>query len=180
MRNDRVTRRAVVASAALVPLATLKTAAATADSVLSSAQRRKLEAFIDRLVPKDENGPSASECGAANYIDAQLGGFLAAEKTAFLAGLDAIDAGFADLAPEQQDAAVHQAETKSRAWFERVRRLTLEGMFSDPHYGGNTNYAGWELIRYPGPRLAVGEDEQKIKTAIRPVRMSAYGGAHGH
>lgn len=184
-----------MATAALVPLSTLRTAAATVDSVFSAAQRRTLEAFIDRLVPKDENGPGATECGAAKYIDASLGDFLAGEKTAFVEGLDALDAyarsahgaAFADLAADRQDAALtameaNQAEgfANSRAFFERVRRLTLEGMMSDPHYGGNTNYAGWDLIRYPGPRLAVGENEQKIKDAIKPLRASAYGSGHGH
>lgn len=180
MPKDAISRRAMVASAALVPLSTLRSVAATTDSVFSPAQRRTLEAFIDRLVPKDENGPSATECGAANYIDQSLAGFLAAEKTSFLAGLNAIDPGFADLTPEKQDEMMHAIEAKSHAWFERVRRLTLEGMFSDPHYGGNTGYAGWDLIRYPGPRLAAGEDDQKIKTAIKPLRASAYGGSHGH
>lgn len=156
------------------------------DSVFSPDQRRTLEAFIDRLVPHDESGPSASECGAAKYIDASLADFLAPEKARFLEGLNAVDkfarttygAPFADLAPDRQDAALAAIEKDSRAFFERVRRLTLEGMLSDPHYGGNTNYAGWDWIRYPGPRLAAGEEDQKIKSAIKPLRASAYG--HGH
>lgn len=188
-----ISRRAVVATAALVPLSTLRTAAATADTVFSEAQRRTLEVFIDRLVPEDENGPSASQCGAAKYIDASLADFLSAEKPSFLEGLNAMDAysrrahdaPFADLPPDKQDAVLaavdgNRAEgfANSRAFFERVRRLTLEGMMSDPHYGGNVNYGGWDLIRYPGPRLAAGEEEQKISGAIKPVRASAYG--HGH
>ena len=47
---------------------------------------------------------------------------------------------------------------------------------SDPHYGGNTQFRGWDLIRYPGPRLAASADDQKIKDALKPVRISAYGG----
>lgn len=143
---------------------------------------------MDRLSPKDENGPSASECGAANYIDASLAGDLAAEKSAFLEGLDAIDklarkmhdAGFADLPTEKQDAVVAAVESGPRAFFERFRRLTVEGMMSDPHYGGNTEFRGWDLIRYPGPRLAVSSREQVVKDGIKPVRASAYGNNHGH
>ena len=164
MPGNKITRRTMVATAALVPLAAIKTAAAATSTVFSPEQRRTLEAFMDRLVPKDENGPSASECGAANYIDASLGDFLAAEKPAFLDGLNAVDtaarsaheAAFADLSADQQDAVLAQVEKNSRAFFDRARRLTLEGMFSDPHYGGNADYRGWDLIRYPGPRLAVG------------------------
>lgn len=190
MPNDsdsRISRRSVVASAALVPIAAIKSAAAP-DSVFSPAQRRTLEAFIDRLVPSDENGPGATECGAANYIDVSLGDFLAAEKAAFLDGLKAIDdyahskhdAGFAELALEKQDSVVTAIESSSRPFFERLRRLTLEGMMCDPHYGGNAQFRGWDLIRYPGPRLAASADDQKIKDALKPMRASAYGGSHGH
>ena len=62
-----------------------------------------------------------------------------------------------------------------RGFFNRVRRLTLEGMFSDPYYGGNKNFAGWDLIRYPGPRLAVAPEDQKMSTPPKPYRRSAYG-----
>jgi len=185
--HSQISRRTVVAGAALVPIAALKTAAAP-DSVFSPAQRRTLEAFIDRLVPSDENGPGATECGAANYIDASLADFLAAEKPAFLDGLKTIDnysrakyaAAFVDLSFEKQDEVVTAIESTSRPFFDRIRRLTLEGMMCDPHYGGNTQFRGWDLIRYPGPRLAASADDQKIKEALKPVRISAYGGSHGH
>jgi hypothetical protein len=63
----------------------------------------------------------------------------------------------------------------AKQFFARVRRLTLEGMFSDPWYGGNRNFAGWDLIRYPGPRLAVAPDDQKMSAPPKPYRRSAYG-----
>jgi hypothetical protein len=53
-------------------------------------------------------------------------------------------------------------------------------MFSDPYYGGNKNFAGWDLIRYPGIRLAVGPEDQKMKTLPALNHKSAYGGEHGH
>ena len=90
------------------------------------------------------------------------------------------DATFAELSPDKQDLVVTAIETNSRAFFDRVRRLTLEGMMCDPHYGGNTQFRGWDLIRYPGPRLAVSPDDQKIKDPLKPLRTSAYGGSHGH
>ncbi|HJT86659.1 MAG TPA: gluconate 2-dehydrogenase subunit 3 family protein, partial [Bryobacteraceae bacterium] len=145
---------------------------------------------------KDELGPGAVECGAANYINVQLAGYLAPEKGAFLEGLAAVDvlarnthgAGFADLSPEQRDqllTAMDEGKAagfpNARTFFARVRRLTLEGMFGDPHYGGNTNFAGWDLIKYPGPRLAVAPDEQKMSTPPKPYHRSAWGVEHnGH
>ncbi len=196
----QITRRTVIASATFVPLAALTAAAQTPQTALSPAQLKTLEACLDRIVPKDDLGPGAVECGAANYIDRSLAGALAAEKGAFLeglAGLDALahathNAAFADLAPDVRDALLTSMENgtapnfpSARQFFARVRRLTLEGMFSDPYYGGNKNFAGWDLIRYPGPRLAVAPEDQKMSAPPRPYRRSAYGtGAsgdnHGH
>jgi hypothetical protein len=51
---------------------------------------------------------------------------------------------------------------------------TLEGMFSDPHYGGNQDFVGWELIGYPGIRLAVAPDDQRMSALPQPTRISAY------
>ena len=191
-----ISRRSVIASAALVPVAAITSAAQTAsESALSATQLRTLEAFVDRLIPKDELGPGATECGVAVYINRSLGDYLAPEKAAFIAGIDATDAfarrtedkAFADLPPDKQDAVLTAMDNgtatgfpDARAFFGRVRRLALEGMFADPSYGGNRNFAGWDLIRYPGPRLAVSPEDQKMGVAIKPLRSSAYGNGHGH
>jgi hypothetical protein len=60
-----------------------------------------------------------------------------------------------------------------------MRRLTLEGTFGDPYYGGNKGFAGWDLIRYPGARLVVSLEEQKM-APIKPTHVSAWGSNHGH
>ena len=189
-----ISRRSVIASAALVPVAAI-TSAAQPESALSAAQLRTLEAFVDRLIPKDELGPGATESGVAVYINRSLGDYLAPEKAAFIAGLEATDAlarrtedrAFAELSPEKQDVVLTAMDNgtaagfpDARAFFGRVRRLALEGMFGDPSYGGNRNFAGWDLIRYPGPRLAVSPEDQKMGVAIKPLRSSAYGNGHGH
>jgi gluconate 2-dehydrogenase gamma chain len=202
--NDslNMTRRRVIATAAFVPLAALTASAQALETALSPMQLKTLEAFIDRIVPKDELGPGAVECGAANYIDRALAGALAAEKGAFLEGLEGTDvlartthnAAFADLPPDMRDGLLTSMDNgtaanfpNARQFFARVRRLTLEGMFSDPYYGGNKNFAGWDLIRYPGPRLAVALEDQRMSAPPKPYRRSAYGpGAtpagetHGH
>src|SRR6204780_935508 len=207
-----ITRRTVIASATFVPLAALTAAAQAPETALSPGQLKTLEAFIDRLVPKDENWPGAVEGGAANYIDRALAGALANEKGSFVDGLAGVDtlsrsthnAAFADLTPEVRDElltvmdnATAEAPIKgagqaagfpnARPFFNRVRRLPLEGMFSDPYYGGNKNFAGWDLIRYPGPRLAFPPEDQKMSTPPKPYRRSAYGNGsmpadptHGH
>ena len=190
-----MTRRSVIASATLIPVTALTATAQAPATALTAAQKKILEAFVDRLAPKDELGPGAVECGAANYIDRQLAGYLAAEKETLTAGLAAVDAyaratygaPLAELAAEQRDAVLTAVENGSaagvpnaRAFFNRVRRLTLEGMFGDPYYGGNANFAGWDLIRYPGPRLAVAAEDQKMSTSPKPYRNSAYASSHDH
>jgi gluconate 2-dehydrogenase gamma chain len=190
-----LTRRTVIATATFVPLAALTAATQTPETALSPAELKTLEAFIDRLVPKDENGPGAVECGAATYIDRALAGALSAEKANFLEGLAGTEAlarsthnaAFSDLAPEIRDELLTTMDNgtasgfpNARPFFNRVRRLTLEGMFSDPYYGGNKNFAGWDLIRYPGPRLAVAPEDQKMSTPPKPYRRSAYGTGSGN
>jgi gluconate 2-dehydrogenase gamma chain len=37
-----------------------------------------------------------------------------------------------------------------QVFFTPVRTHTMEGMFADPVYGGNKNFAGWTLLAFPG------------------------------
>ena len=195
-QSFEMTRRAVIAGATLVPVAALTAPAQAPERALTAAEKQILEAFVDRLCPKDELGPGAVECGAANYIDIQLAGYLAGEKEAIVSFLAAVDAyarsahgrPFTGLSAGQKDDVLAAIENGSattvpnaRGLFNRVRRLMLEGMFGDPHYGGNSNFAGWDLIRYPGPRQAVSPEEQKMSTLPKPYRRSAWGAEHsGH
>jgi gluconate 2-dehydrogenase gamma chain len=192
-----LTRRTVIAgaaAAAFVPLSAIRSAAQipAPQRVFSAGQKRTLEAFLDRLCPRDELGPGAVEIGAQDYIEAQLSDYLAPEKQTFLDGLAAVDAyarqsqgsPLADLSPEQRDEVLTdidsgKAPQNTRTFFNRARRLMLEGMFGDPHYGGNKNFAGWDLIGYPGPRLATGPEMQKMGAPIAPYHRSAWGNEHG-
>jgi gluconate 2-dehydrogenase gamma chain len=203
VENRELSRRDLIASAAFVPLAALtsagsavaQSAPAATPSALSAPQMKILEAFVERLIPKDELGPSAAEAGAQIYIDRVLAGPNAGEKASFVDGLAAMDAfakssqggAFADLAPEKRDAVITAFENgtvtgfaNARQFFGRARRLTLEGMFGDPYYGGNKNFAGWDLIRYPGPRPATSPDDQKMNVEPKPYRVSAWGTKYGH
>jgi gluconate 2-dehydrogenase gamma chain len=200
MKETSITRRTVLASATLIPLAAIRRAeaqqAANAQApamtpAMNAEQRKTLDAFIDRIIPKDELGPGAVECGVGDYIVRCLADYLAAEKPLFLDGLANLDVfalrtqgvAFASLTPDKQDAVLTAIDDNQapnlRGFFNRVRRLTLEGMFGDPVYGGNKNFAGWDLIRYPGAKLAVGPEDQSMKTPPKPFRKELYG-AGGH
>jgi hypothetical protein len=155
-------------------------------SALTPSQMKTLVAFIDRLIPHDELGPGAVEAGAQIYIDRVLAGPNANEKASFIQGLEAVDADarrvhgapLAELSAEKRDQALNAMV--DTPFFNRARRLTLEGMFSDPYYGGNKNFAGWDLIRYPGPRPAVAAEDQALNVDVKPYRVSAYGIKYGH
>ena len=175
---------------------------------LTAAEADTLEAIVARLIPSDENGPGATEARAAHYIDRALTGPLRTSRASYAANLAAIDAyaqakkgaPFAKLAPQDQDSVLADMEKNvatgftpnAGAFFTLVRTHTIQGTFCDPYYGGNANFVGWDLIGYPGIRLAVTADEQRMKARAKPERASAYadasfamtgatkGGGHGH
>ena len=171
--------------------------------VLTAIEADTLEAIVARLIPSDENGPGAAEARAAHYIDRALTGPLASSRRAYNSGLAATNAyaqtskgaPFAALSPADQDAVLTDMEKNaatgftpgSAAFFNLVRTHTIQGTFCDPYYGGNAGFVGWDLIRYPGLRMAVGPSDQRL-VAPKPVRQSAYdqvmfakkGSGHGH
>jgi gluconate 2-dehydrogenase gamma chain len=156
---------------------------------LTAAEADTLEAIVARLIPSDENGPGATEARAAHYIDRALTGPLRTSRDAYAAGLAAIDAyalsskgaTFAKLSPGNQDAVLTDMEKNvatgfapnAATFFNLVRTHTIQGTFCDPYYGGNSDFVGWDLIGYPGIRMTVSEEEQRLK-APQPVRKSAY------
>jgi gluconate 2-dehydrogenase gamma chain len=157
---------------------------------LSAAEYDTLEAIVARLIPTDANGPGAAEAGAAHYIDRALGGALASSRPAYIAGLAAVesharrlkDAPFVSLSPADQDAVLTEMERNaapgftpnSAAFFDLLRNHTIQGTFCDPYYGGNANFAGWDLIGYPGVRTVVSPDQQRMDIAPSPNHKSAY------
>ena len=169
---------------------------------LTALEADTLQAVVARLIPADENGPGAAEAGAAHYIDRALSGPLRGFRDAYAASLAALDAyaistkgaTFVKVSADQQDAMLTDLEKNAASgfspdaatFFNLVRTHTIQGMFCDPYYGGNANFIGWDLIGYPGIRMAVTADEQGTM-APQPIRKSAYadamftmkGGDHG-
>jgi gluconate 2-dehydrogenase gamma chain len=156
----------------------------------TAAEAATIEAIVARLIPSDENGPGAREARAAHYIDRALGGALASSIEAYRNGLAAVDiyarasksAPFAQLSTQQQDAVLSDMENNvatgftpdASTFFNLVRAHTIQGTFSDPYYGGNANFVGWDLIGYPGIRLAVTANDQRLDHRLVPTHKSAY------
>ncbi len=190
-RRELLRRSAAVGAAAAMPANVLAQAASAAPYItLTAAEAATLEALVARLIPADANGPGALEAGAARYIDGALATALSAQRSAYTAGLAALEAyarsrsggSFAVLSPERQDELMGELEQgrvpglspSSTAFFELLLGHTLEGTFGDPHYGGNQDFIGWELIGYPGLRLAVTAEQQRMNAELEPLRSSAY------
>jgi gluconate 2-dehydrogenase gamma chain len=173
--------------AALPPLPTevrARAQAAAAESfiTLTAAEAETLRAIVARLIPADENGPGALEARADRYIDRGLAGALKSSRAAYTTGLAGVNAqaqslkgaAFSKLAPADQDAVLTNVERTSAAFFNLVRAHTIQGTFSDPFYGGNANFAGWDMIGYPGARVVVSANLQQIGKKPEPSRKSAY------
>jgi len=157
---------------------------------LTAAEGETLEAITARLIPTDANGPGALEAQAARYIDRALGGALASSLDAYRSGLAGIDsyarmskgAPFAKLSAADQDGILRDMEANvasgfapdASTFFNLVRAHTIQGTFCDPYYGGNADFVGWDLIGYPGVRLAVTVNEQRLDPRLTPTHRSAY------
>jgi gluconate 2-dehydrogenase gamma chain len=157
---------------------------------LTAAEAETLEAITARLIPSDAIGPGALEAQAARYIDRALGGALASSRDAYRSGLAAIDgyarmskgSSFAKLPAPDQDAVLRDMEANvasgfvpdASTFFNLVRAHTIQGTFCDPYYGGNAEFVGWDLIGYPGVRLAVTANDQRLDPRLAPTHRSAY------
>jgi gluconate 2-dehydrogenase gamma chain len=161
---------------------------------LTAHEADVLDRIAELLVPSDENGPGATEAMAVRYIDRALAGALAGQRQAYTVGLEALEryarqtrgGAFLSLTETQQISLLIDVESgtatganvgfdgSSAAFFALVRGHVMQGTFGDPVYGGNENFAGWDLIGYPGVRTTVSPAEQKLLTPPTRVRRSAY------
>jgi gluconate 2-dehydrogenase gamma chain len=129
-----------------------------------------VSAFAERLMPGGPGLPGARDADALNYIDLALAGAYADQQDFYRRGLASLEAycrktyqaPFGRLTAAQQDEVVAALETgkasefswpSAAAFFATLRTHTMEGMFADPLYGGNRNFAGWKLMGFPGAQL---------------------------
>jgi gluconate 2-dehydrogenase gamma chain len=124
-------------------------------SFLSRAELADVDAISAQIIPTNDT-PGAREAGVALFIDRALATFFGRMAPDFRSQLAAFrlrcqaqhpDSGsFAALTHEQQIEFLKQVERTP--FFERVRLLTLVGMFALPMYGGNRDRLGWKLLGF--------------------------------
>lgn len=163
-------------------------ASPVAMNVLTDAELTTLRAAIDRIIPADDLGPGAVESGVDTYIERALGSFAANTLPLYQSGLAALDStagsgGFAALDATAQDDLLTQIAAGSvegipDGFFTQLITHTRQGMFGDPIYGGNKNFAGWDLLGYPGIKLVWTAEDQAIGSEVTAehVSVSKFGG----
>ena len=58
-----------------------------------------------------------------------------------------------------------------RVFWTTLYQTVMEGMFSDPIYGGNRNKAGWKMIGFPGVIAVHREDVAKYRDKQFPDQV---------
>lgn len=141
---------------------------------------KTVAAFAERLMPGAPGKPGASDAGVLNYIDLALAGAYADQQDFYRRGLASLDAycrtthnaPFVKLDAARQDAIIKAMEDNkatgftwpsAAAFFNTLRTHTMEGMFADPVYGGNKDFAGWRLVGFPGAQVLFTEVEMHSK-----------------
>ena len=148
------------------------------------------EAIAARIWPGDEDDPGAREAGAVHYVDRALAGPYAELQHAYRVALDHLEQtaqqrfgdSFVQLDEEQQDSLLAELEELEEgddplqdmpgrqlelglgpeSTFEMFRKHTMEGVFADPMYGGNRDFAGWRAVNYPGAHYIYSAEEQQV------------------
>jgi len=158
--------------------------------VLTAREAETLEEICDCLIPADEHGPGARHARAVHYIDRALASHNREDRDHYLISLTAIDDYslstrrklFHQLPRDVQNSIllalqedkVPGCSPGSSGFFNLVRSQTIDGTFCDPYYGGNQNFVGWDLLRYPGVRLSASEADVALGGDLNPTHQSAY------
>jgi gluconate 2-dehydrogenase gamma chain len=150
-------------------------------------------AFTERLMPGAPGMPGAREADVLNYIDLALAGAYADLQDFYRRGLAQLDAfcqqahhaSFVRLEATRQDAVISALEEDkasgftwptAQAFFNTLRTHTMEGMFADPVYGGNKDFAGWRLVGFPGAQPLFTTADMQSKDAFTRAPITGLQG----
>jgi gluconate 2-dehydrogenase gamma chain len=155
----------------------------SAFKVFTQIEAEILEAIAEQIFPATDTA-GAVEIGAVRYIDIALGGDYAALLPLYREGLRAIDRcarakfgeAFCSLTGAAKDAVLGAFESSAvpayknaAEFFETVRYHVLEGVFCEPHYGGNQEMMGWRLVGFPGQQFGYADPYINKPVDLAPV-----------
>jgi len=114
---------------------------------------KTLEAVQEVLFPKGLDAPSASEFGATAYLAnvSTHSSFLASDLQFLKRGATKLMEKYSDFltqdADKQEESLREFTQSKlGQNWVAFVLYFTIEGLLSDPIYGGNRNESGWRWL----------------------------------
>jgi gluconate 2-dehydrogenase gamma chain len=97
---------------------------------------------------------------------------------------------FHEMPTEGQDAYLESLEAgahdldgvPSAEFFDALLKMTVEGFFSDPVYGGNRDMVAWRMIGFPGAYADYFEavDRHGVKFEREPMSLAEDGNRHIH
>ncbi|MDP9008392.1 MAG: gluconate 2-dehydrogenase subunit 3 family protein [Pseudomonadota bacterium] len=109
---------------------------------------------------------------------------------AIIRDLDAQNSPFNGMSAENQDVYLKSLESgahdldgvPSAVFFDALLKMTVEGFFSDPVYGGNRNMVAWRMIGFPGAYADYFEtvDRHGVKFEREPMSLAEDGKGHVH
>ena len=90
---------------------------------------------------------------------------------------------FVDADANQQDEILQMFENNevdlagvnAETFFNLLLKVTIEGAYADPVYGGNKDMMGWRMKEYPGPRMGYLEQiEEEEFLIMEPESLKDY------
>jgi gluconate 2-dehydrogenase gamma chain len=149
----------------------------------AGAKEAKVIRYIDRALAGDLRAYRPAYVAAVRAINSYSRSKFGADFTAL--SPERQDAILNDMDLNQttrQDPSVERAAGAStadflpnaKAVFEMIRTHAMQGMFGDPEHGGNAGFVGWKLVRFPGPRLVIGANDQRLNVTPKSSLKSTY------
>jgi gluconate 2-dehydrogenase gamma chain len=97
---------------------------------------------------------------------------------------------FGAMHPAAQDAFLKSLEAggadlngvPSAVFFDMLLKMTIEGFFADPVYGGNRDMAAWRMVGFPGAYADYYDsiDQHGVKFVREPMSLGEDGHKHIH
>lgn len=131
--------------------------------VLAPAEADIVIAASERIFPATDT-PGAAEAGAVFYIDRLLEHPFRKLLSKYRKGCAALQRHarkrfkrpFTGLSPQEQDQVLADFDhgrvpgyPDAANFFSLLRRHTMEGVLSEPTYGGNRGLVGWRVVGFP-------------------------------
>ena len=121
----------------------------------NEAQAAEIEAMTAQIIPTDDT-PGAREAHCVYFIDRALSTFARDSQSAYIQGLQDLQAKTQQLYPDAAKFSALTSEQQIKTltaiektpFFNMVRTHTIIGFLARPEHGGNYNKIGWKLIGY--------------------------------